>query len=85
VNGTPLLAIPPAVTTTLPVVAPAGTGVTMLVSLQFAGVGAAATPLNVIVLLPWVAPKPAPLIVTELPIAPDIGLTLATLGPGVTV
>ena len=50
VNCTPLLAIALAVTTTLPVVAPVGTGATILVSLQV--VGAAATPLNVIVLLP---------------------------------
>lgn len=50
VNGTPLLARPEAVTTTLPVVALAGTGTTMLVLLQLVGV--ADVPLNVTVLVP---------------------------------
>ena len=40
----PLLAAQPTVTTTFPLVAPAGTGTTMLVALQFVGV--AAVPLN---------------------------------------
>jgi hypothetical protein len=47
---TPLLATPPTVTTTLPLVAPAGTGTVMLVSLQL--VGLAATPLKVTELAP---------------------------------
>lgn len=46
----PLLATPPTVTTTLPVVAPDGTGAMMLVALQVVGV--AAVPLNVTVLDP---------------------------------
>ena len=46
----PLLAAPPTVTTTFPLVAPAGTGATMLVALQLVGV--AATPLNFTVLVP---------------------------------
>lgn len=50
VKGTPLLALPPTVTTTLPVVAAAGTGTTMLVALQLVGVPA--VPLNVTVLVP---------------------------------
>jgi hypothetical protein len=50
VKFTPLLATPPTVTTTLPVVVPAGTGTAMLVALQL--VAAAATPLNVTVLVP---------------------------------
>jgi len=50
VKLTPLLATPPTVTTTFPVVAPAGTGVTMLVALQLVGV--AAVPLNLTVLVP---------------------------------
>src|SRR5882672_4186151 len=62
VNDTPLLASPPTVTTTLPVVAPVGTGTTMLVVDQLVGV--AAVPLNVTVLLPCVAPKFVPVIVT---------------------
>jgi hypothetical protein len=50
VKFTPLLGTPLTVTTTLPVVAPAGTGATMLVALQL--VGAAAVPLNLTALLP---------------------------------
>jgi hypothetical protein len=50
VKSTPLLATPPTVTTTLPVVAGAGTDTEMLFALQ--AVGTAATPLNVIVLVP---------------------------------
>jgi len=44
-NATPLLAKPPTVTTTFPVVEPFGTGTTMLVAVQVLGV--AATPLKV--------------------------------------
>src|SRR5215469_13112558 len=50
VNVTPLLAMPDAVTTTLPVAAPFGTGTAMLVVLQLVGV--AAVPLKVTVLVP---------------------------------
>jgi hypothetical protein len=49
VNAAPLLATPPTVTTAFPVVAPIGTGATMLVALQLVVV--AAVPLNVIVLV----------------------------------
>jgi hypothetical protein len=80
VKFTPLLGTPPTVTTTLPVVAPAGTGATMFVALQLAGV--AAVPLNVTVLVPCVAPKFAPVIVTDLPTPPDVGFKLAMLGAG---
>lgn len=68
VNVTPLLARPPTVTTTEPVVAPLGTGVTMLVALQLVGV--ATVPLKVTVLVPFVVPKLVPVIVTELPTRP---------------
>jgi len=78
-----LLATPPTVTTTVPVVAPAGTGATTLVALQLAGV--AAIPLNCTVLVPWVAPKFAPEIVTDVPMTPDIGFRLVMLGPGVVL
>ena len=54
-NVEPLLATPPIVTTTGPVLAPIGTGAVMLVSLQLVGV--AALPLNVTVLDPCAAPK----------------------------
>jgi len=50
VKAKPLLAMPPTVTTTLPVVAPDGTGTVMLVSLQLVGVAVA--PLKVTVLVP---------------------------------
>ena len=49
-KATPLLACPPTATTTLPVVAPAGTGTVMLVALH--AVGVPAVPLNVTVLVP---------------------------------
>jgi hypothetical protein len=58
VNTTALLATPPTVTTTFPVVALAGTDVTMLVTLQLVTV--AAVPLNVTVLVAWEDPKSAP-------------------------
>jgi hypothetical protein len=83
VNGSPLLPWPPTVTTMLPVVAPAGTGTTILVALQV--VGAAVVPLNVTVLVPCVVPKFAPLIVTGVPAAPDAGERFVRLGGGVTV
>jgi len=78
VNDTPLLVTPPTVTTTLPVVAPVGTGATMLVALQLVGV--AVVPLNVTVLGPCDALKFVPAIVTEVPTAPEVGLKLVMLG-----
>src|SRR5206468_2669265 len=80
VKLTPLLATPATVTTTLPVAAPLGTGTTMLVALQL--VGTAAVPLNVTVLVPCVAPKFAPAIVTEAPANPDVGFRLVMFGDG---
>jgi hypothetical protein len=79
----PLLGTPPTVTTMLPVVAPAGTGATMLVALHV--VTAAAVPLNVTVLVPCVAPKFVPPIVTAVPAAPDVGDQLVMAGVGSTV
>ena len=78
---TPLLATLPTVTTTFPLVAPAGTEAAMLVALQLVAV--AAIPLNVTVLVPCVAPKFAPVIVTDVPISPDVGFKLVMLGAGV--
>jgi len=78
VKPTPLLATPPTVTTTFPVVAPLGTGATMLVALQLVGV--VAIPLNVIVLVPCVAPKFAPVIVTDVPTTPDVGFRPVRFG-----
>ena len=78
VKLTPLLATPPTVTTTLPVVAPVGTGATIEVALQLVGV--AAVPLKVTVLVPWVAPKFEPAIVTEVPTGHEVGDRLVMLG-----
>jgi len=77
-----LLAMPPTVTTTGPLVAPAGTGTTMLVGLQ--EVGTAAVPLKATVLVPWVAPKFVPVIVTGTlaPCAPDVGESEVIVGAG---
>lgn len=77
VKGTPLLVRPPTVMTTFPVVTPFGTGTTMLVALQLVGV--AAVPLNV-TLLPCAEAKFVPVIVTEVPTGPEVGLILVMLG-----
>ena len=82
-NDTPLLARPVTVTTTLPVVAPAGTGTTMLVADQLVGV--AVVPLKRMVLLPCVAPKFVPVTVTVVPTGPFVGERLVMLGGTVTV
>jgi hypothetical protein len=74
----PLLATLDTVTTTLPVVAPEGTAATMLVLLQLVTV--AVVPLNFTVLVPCVAPKFVPVIVTEALTAPDVGDRLVILG-----
>jgi hypothetical protein len=71
------------VTTTVPVVAPVGTGTAMLVADQLVGV--AAVPLNVTVLVPRVAPKFVPAIVTTVPTGPLVGDTLVSVGAAVTV
>jgi hypothetical protein len=83
VKFTPLLDVPPTLTTTFPVVAPLGTGATILVALQLVGV--AVVPLKVTVLVPWVEPKLVPVIVTEVPNAPEFGLRLAMFGVVCTV
>jgi hypothetical protein len=82
VNGEPLLLVPPTVTTIFPVVAPLGTGTTIELALQLLGVEV--VPLKLTVLVPWLAPKFEPLIVTEVPTAPDVGERLDRVG-GVTI
>ena len=52
----------------------------MLVALQLVGV--ADVPLNLTVLLPWDAPKFAPVMVTDVPTNPDVGFRLLMLGAG---
>src|SRR5215475_1033148 len=79
----PLLASPPTVTTTAPVVAPVGTFTTMLVADQLVGV--AVVPLNLTVLVPCVAPKFVPVIVTDVATGPLVGDRLVMLGATVTV
>ena len=76
----PLLDIPPTVTTTGPVAAPDGAGATILLSFQLLGV--AVTPLKVTVLVPWVAPKLEPLMVTKVPIDPEAGDRAVISGDG---
>jgi len=71
VKAHPLLAVPNTVTTTLPVLAPVGTDTVMLVGLQ-ALAAAAATPLNITVLVPWVAPKLVPVMVIDVPAGPEV-------------
>jgi hypothetical protein len=71
VNATPLLEKTFTVTSTLPLVALAGTATTIVLLLQL--VGAPIVPLNVTVLLPWTAPKFEPVIVTAVPRGPDVG------------
>ena len=78
-NVIALLATLLTVTTTGPVVAPVGTGTTMELTLQLVGV--AAMPLNRTVLVPRVAPKFDPVIVTDVPINPDVGERLVMCGP----
>ncbi len=65
----------------MPVVAPLGTGATMEVALQLVGV--AVVPLNFTVLVPWVAPKFVPVIVTDVPTGPEVGDKLVMFGAGV--
>jgi hypothetical protein len=84
VNDTPLLFTPLAFTTTLPVVAPAGTVATIEVALQLPIV-VAAVPLNFTVLVLWVEPKFVPVIVSDTPTAPEVGDTLVMLGAATTV
>src|SRR5260370_11039909 len=79
VKFAPLLATPPTVTTTLPVVAPAGTGTVMLVAVQLLAVPAG-VPLNVTVLEPCGVPKLAPVIVTGVPTGPEAGFRFVMLG-----
>lgn len=83
VKLTPELAVPATVTTTLPVLAPDGTGALIDVVLQLVGV--ALVPLKVTVLLPWVAPKFVPVIVTTAPMPPEVGDRLVMLGLTVNV
>jgi len=81
VNETPLLTTPPTVTTTLPVVAPFGTGTVIVPALQLLGL--AVVPLNVTV--PCVEPKFVPLMVMGVPTAAEVGERPVMFGVSMTV
>jgi len=83
VNADPPLFTPLAKTTTLPVVAPAGTVTAMVDAPQLDTV--AAVPLNFTVPKPCVDPKLAPCTDTEAPTAPVTGERLVILGAETTV
>src|SRR6185312_13398694 len=78
-NGNALLSTPPTETTMLPVIAPAGTGTTMLVGFQTLGV--ADIPLNVITLVPCEFPKFTPVSVMGVPADPEDDERLVRIGP----
>jgi len=73
-----LLATPPTVTSTFPVVAPVGTGTLIEVALQFVGIPV--VPLKVTVLVPCDEPKLVPVIVTAVPTTPPPGDKVLMLG-----
>jgi hypothetical protein len=81
VNGAPLLARPPTVTTTFPLVAPLGTATVMLPALQLE-TAPALVPLKLTVLVPWLAPKLLPVMVTAVPTGPEAGFSAVMLGTG---
>src|SRR5215475_1284704 len=83
VKVAPLLACPLTVTVTGPVLTPLGAVVPIEAALQL--LTAAGSPLKRTTLLPWLAPKFWPEIVTAVPGAPEEGERLVMLGPGVTV
>ena len=70
VNSIRLLGTPPTVTWKLPVVS-FGTIATMLVGAQLVTI--ASVWFRIMVLAPWIVPKPEPASVTELPAGPEMG------------
>jgi hypothetical protein len=74
---TPLLATPPTVITTGPVVA---AGTIAVMEFLFQELTVAITPLKVTLLLPCVWPKLLPAILTCVPNAPEFGVRLLMLG-----
>src|SRR5437588_756798 len=83
VKLTPLLGTPPTLTTTFPVVAPAGIVVVMRSVCQ--NVDTAGVLLNVTELDPCATPKFVPEIVTEVPTTPEFGDTAEIFGTGTGV
>ena len=84
VNETPFVETPLAVTTMFPVVAPVGTSATMDVALQLV-IEVADVPLNFTPPVPCEDPKFVPVIVTEVPTAPELGERLVIVGIESTV
>jgi hypothetical protein len=80
VKLSPLLTTPETATVTFPLVAPDGTVTVTLVELQLAGI--AVVPLNVTALDASVGPKFVPVIVTGVPIIPEVIDRLAITGAG---
>ncbi len=79
VKGKPLLARPPTVTTTLPVLAPVGTTTPMWEAFQ-KGAAPALVPWKVTVLLPWLAPKLLPAMTMAMPTGPEASDSFEMLG-----
>ena len=80
----PLIPVPVAVVTEIaPEIAPAGTGIVIEVS-SHAVAPVAVVLLNFTVLVPCEAPKPVPVMVTEVPTGPPDGLKLLTTGAAPT-
>jgi hypothetical protein len=67
-----LLATPPTVICTGPLITVGGTLATIWVSVQLT-IEVAVVPLNVTLLVPCVAPNPVPVMVTCVPVGPDVG------------
>jgi len=84
VNVTPMLAWPPTVTTTFPVVAPVGTVAVMLVGPQLV-MFVAVVPLNLTVLPSCELRKLVPAITIDEPTAPVLGVRLLIVGVPVAV
>jgi len=84
-KSTPLLGTPPTFTSRLPVVAPVGTGAVMLVSVQFDALVCVPLKVTKLCIVPTVGPKFVPVMVTFVPIGPEVGVMLVMAGGGVTV
>lgn len=79
----PSLVAPPTVATREPDVAPEGTEV--VIEVLDHEVAVAVAPLNLMVLLPCVAPNPVPVITTVSPVLPEVGVTAVMFSPEATV
>jgi hypothetical protein len=73
-NHGPALVCPATVTLTGPVVVPDGTAATICVLLQLVIAAAVVVPQKFTALLLCVAPNPAPVIVTDVPTGPTVGV-----------